>query len=337
VRDRKINTRRFSRILRERSVNLKEKSLLISNFRNSIQKEDLTKPPNCKGYGRIHHFRRAANSQWPPDPLPIEPAREALKIGNPNILQAQVFQLSACNWRCWYCFVDYPLLSANPKHAGWLTTDDLVDLYLSESNPPKVIDLTGGQPDLVPEWVPWMMQSLIRAGLHESTYLWSDDNLSTDYLWQFLNDEELELMCNYQNYGKVGCFKGFDSVSFSFNTNASSELFNQQFVLMHRLLSLGLDLYGYATFTTPDTNRIQDKMARFVDRLQEIDIHLPLRTIPLEIKIYKSNYERAIQIAPEAIMNQYKAADAWMEELSKRFTSDELKMDIFNVPIGNRR
>ena len=85
-------------------------------------------------------------------------------------MTAQVFQNAACAWRCWYCFVPYNLLSADPDRGEWLTADDLVQLYRNDAERPLVIDLTGGSPDLVPEWIPWMMRALADAGL-DSQYL----------------------------------------------------------------------------------------------------------------------------------------------------------------------
>ena len=41
-----------------------------------------------------------------------------------------------------------------------MTPGELVELYLDEPEPPPMIDLTGGQPDLTPEWVPWTMEEL---------------------------------------------------------------------------------------------------------------------------------------------------------------------------------
>ena len=99
---------------------------------------------------------------WPHNPLPIDPACRALRLSNDDALQAQVFQNAACNWRCWYCYVPFRLLDAVEAAGAWLSADDLVDLYLreSEATRPGMIDLTGGQPELVPEWVPWMMEAL---------------------------------------------------------------------------------------------------------------------------------------------------------------------------------
>ena len=101
------------------------------------------------------------------------------------------------------------------------TPGRLVELYLNQEDPPPVIDLSGGQPDLVPEWVPWMMKELSARGLGKRVYLWSDDNLSTDCFWSFLSDSEREFVAGYENYSRVCCFKGFDSESFAFNTRVT--------------------------------------------------------------------------------------------------------------------
>jgi uncharacterized Fe-S cluster-containing radical SAM superfamily protein len=275
-----IDTERFSAKLRAASVDVGRRRLLVTNFRGSDQETDLSEPANCNGTGRIRHFRRATSPGWPSNPLPIDPAARALGIPAPDVIRAQVFQNAACNWRCWYCFVDFKLLSADPRRGEWLDANTLVARYLDEQDPPLVIDLTGGQPDLAPEWVPWMIEAIESAGLSDRVYLWSDDNLSNDYFCRYLSDAQRERIAGCPRYGRVACFKGFSPESFAFNTAASAELFDRQFDLFARLLATGMDLYAYATFTSPTTHGIRDQMKCFVDRLQAISERLPLRTVP---------------------------------------------------------
>jgi hypothetical protein len=182
-----------------------------------------------------------------------------------------------------------------------------------------------------------MMRELRLQGLDDQIYLWSDDNLSNDYFWQHLALEDIEEICTYPNYGKVCCFKGFDEISFSFNTRETPGLFGQQFEIMRRLLCLDLDLYCYATFTTPVAETIADSMARFIDRLQELDPNLPLRTVPLEIRVYEPTRERLRGSTSEALANQYKAVAAWREELAMRYSTDDLNRPITEVSLRNRR
>ena len=332
-----INTEVVSNKLRNAAISLAEKSLLITSFHNTEQEEDLTEAPNCEGFGRIRHFKRDVGIDWPPNPLPIGPACKALNLPYTNTLRAQVFQTAVCNWRCWYCFVPFNLLAANPKYSAWVEPKTLIDLYLSQSEPPAIIDLSGGQPDLTPEWVPWMMTELRDRGIDQKVYLWSDDNLSSDFFWRYLSDTDLELISSYANYGRVCCFKGFNTESFTFNTKAHPELFEKQFELMGRLLRTGIDLYAYATFTTPSSKGIADDMKCFIDHLQTLDENLPLRTVPLEIQIFSPVKKRINDSTLEALQNQYLAIKAWKGEIESRYSQTDRDKDIAFVNLTTRR
>lgn len=331
-----IDTDKFSSSLRARSVDVKGRRLLVTNFYGSEQEEDLTEPANCGGLGRIRHFRRATTPGWPENPLPIDPACAALGLGGVDTLRAQVFQNASCNWRCWYCFVDFKLLSADPEQSEWVSADDLVNRFLADPTPPSVLDLTGGQPDLVPEWVPWTMRALQDRGLDRDVYLWSDDNLSNDYLWRYLGDHDLTLLSEYPAYGRVCCFKGFDEASFAFNTAADPALFDRQFDLFARLMTLGIDLYAYVTLTSPDPSGIGDKVASFVDRLQGVHENLPLRTVPLEIRAFTPVQSRMGPEHEAAIDNQQRVVDAWQREIDTRFSAGARSLPITGVPLGSR-
>jgi uncharacterized Fe-S cluster-containing radical SAM superfamily protein len=329
-----LNTHKLSELLRTKAIDLVGRKILVTNFLNTTQEKDFSEPANCNGFGRIRHFRRIGSDGWPLNPLPIDPAANKLRIPREDMALAQVFQNSACNWRCWYCFVPFELLAANDKLAGWLSAADLIDFYLKEPARPKIIDLTGGQPDLTPEWIPWMMRELLARGLQDSVYLWSDDNLSNDYFWRYLSTEEINLVRNYPKYGKVCCFKGFNTDSFCFNTKAEPALFDQQFQLFARYLELGIDLYGYATFTAQDDATIEADMSNFVDRLQELDANLPLRIIPLEIRGSFTPVRGRMHAEHQlAIKIQWQAIECWKTELERRFSSESRNRPIYENPL----
>ncbi len=330
-----LDTDKVSESYRAKSLRLDERKILVSNFSGTAQAEDLTKPPNCNGFGRVRHFRRDADPTWVPNPLPIDPASKALGLEPGTLLHAQVFQNAACNWRCWYCFVPFNMLDASTERAAWLTADELVELYLAEADRPPMIDLTGGQPELVPEWVVWTMKAFRDRGLEGKVFLWSDDNLSIDYFWTKLSDDERDLVASFRGYGRVGCFKGFDEASFSFNTKAAPELFERQFELMKRYAETSIDLYAYTTFTTMVADDIEDAMKRFVDKLQAIDPNLPLRTVPLKVGAFGVVKKRLSQNDDRyaAVEHQKQAIDAWRRELEARFTSAERSLSIADVPL----
>lgn len=330
-----IQTDEVSLRYRAKAINVAEKRLLVTNLRGTLQAEDLTVPPNCDGFGRIRHFRRQTADIWPQNPLPIDPVSRKLGLPRRDEMLAQVFQNAVCNWRCWYCYVPFDLLSANQKYSAWKSADDLVELYLAEKDRPPMIDLSGGQPDLVPEWVPWTMEALTRRGVMNEVFLWSDDNLSNDYFWRFLSDEQQAMVAGYRNYAKVCCFKGFDAASFSFNTKAEPRLFDRQFEIFGRYLKLRLDLYAYATFTAPDCRDIRGKVEAFVDRLQALAPNLPLRVIPLEVrsgfKVVKRRHEQPPDQAMEA---QRLAIEAWNDEVRTRFSSQDRALNVAEVSLA---
>lgn len=329
-----IDTEKVSTHLRVKAIDIERKAILITNFTGSEQEKDLTDPANCNGFGRVRHFKLDAGKEWIKNPLPILPASKTLGVKPDSEIRAQVFQNSACNWRCWYCFVDFKLLNADTKHASFLTCDEMIDLYLKEENPCSMIDLTGGQPDLTPEWIPWMMQTLKERGLDEKIYLWSDDNLSNDYLWQFLSNEQIDLMSSYKMYSRVCCFKGIDERSFSLNTKAAPNLFSNQFELCKRLLQINLDLYCYITITANTDTNFEMAVLKFLDNVQAIDELLPLRIVPL--RIFDSFTPIASRMNDEfrdMMKGQYAAIEVWKKELSRRFSTEQLNQPITEIKL----
>ena len=144
-----------------------------------------------------------------------------------------------------------------------------------------------------------------------------------DYLWRFLNTDEIARITSYRNFGRVGCFKGFDPHSFSFNTKADPALYSQQFQLMKRLVSAGFDVYGYATFTSDSDANLERHMADFVDRLQaEVDPIFPLRTVPLKIRIFTPTHSRIADAQRRSLQVQDEAVALWSNELQKRFPKE---------------
>ena len=334
-----IETERVAARLRARAIDVEGGRVLISRLAGSGQEADLTLPANCNGYGRIRHFRLATAEGWPANPLPIVPASRALGMEPvPDLITALVFQNAACAWRCWYCFVPEELLRADRNQSAWFTAADLVELYRAIPNAPCMIDLSGGSPDLVPEWTPWMMRALRSAGLAETTYLWTDDNLSTTYLFDALSRDDLNLLRAYRNYGRVCCIKGFDPRSFAFNTRAASADYARQFEILRRVVGLGLDVYGYVTLTSPHDDGVEAGVQDLVDRLQAVDPHFPLRVTPLRIQIFSPVAQRLARDADRerSLEVQERAIAAWKRELERRFDEAARALPVCDVPLRSR-
>jgi uncharacterized Fe-S cluster-containing radical SAM superfamily protein len=333
-----VNTERASGIYRGKTLDIVNQRVLMTRVQGSSQESDLQSPVNCGGFGRIRHFRRATSAGWPPNSLPIDPAARALGLPSGlEMIEAQVFQNAACNWRCWYCFVPFNLLSADTRYSEMQSMGDLVAGYAQLASRPPVLDLSGGQPDLTPEYILWTMRALRKHGLADSTMLWSDDNLSTDYFWSKLSLDEQAEVAGYRNYARVGCFKGFDEESFEFNTVAEKGGLGKQIEFMGRLIESGLDMYAYATFTSPTAERIEEKMERFVDRLQQVHPNLPLRTVPLEIQIFTPTAGRLRAEHIVSMEVQKYAIAAWTDQLEKRFSQTERNQSVCDISISPGR
>ncbi len=329
-----INTDTYSAYLRGRSIILPERRILVARLTGSQQENDLAEPVNCKGFGRLRHFRLDRYDEWSSNPLPILPAAKALGRQPNSTLRAQVFQNAACNWRCWYCYVDFDRLAADTRVAEYFTADELIELYLAEQSRADVIDLSGGQPDLTPEWLIWTMEALTARGLESKIFLWSDDNLSNRYYWQYLNERQRQAISQYELYARVACFKGYDPASFEFNTRAAPELFARQLAIFRELLNEGLDLYAYVTLTAPPHSGLGPTMKLFVDQLQSIHRNLPLRTIPLKIDLFAPTRPRVREQERAALAFQHDVHGAWCEELTLRFSDTELAAPICDVSLG---
>ncbi|MDD5363538.1 MAG: hypothetical protein PHN88_15555 [Ignavibacteria bacterium] len=329
-----IDTHKVSRLFRKRAINTKSKTLLISRLTGSDQERDLTIPTNCGGFGRIRHFKLHHGLGWPNDPLPIIPAAKALNINHESEMRAQVFQNSVCNWRCWYCYVDYSLLKGDTNKGQFLSCGDLVSFYLKEKDPPLVIDISGGQPDLTPEWIPWMMEELIKNNLQDKIFLWSDDNLSNDYFWKYLSDDQLTLIKNYKMYARVCCFKGINEESFSLNTNAHPKDFENQFELFQKLINTSIDLYCYLTITAKTDTLFDLVIPKFLDRLQKIHPLLPLKVVPLKIIAFTPMKNRLGRIYEDMIAGQFVAIKIWIKELEKRFSDKQRHLPITEIKIN---
>ncbi len=332
-----IDTDDFAQQMRGKIIRPNDRTVLVSRISGTEQEADLQVPPNCGGLGRVRHFKMDTSEGWPANPLPILPACKALGIEDCTKIEAQVFQNNACAWRCWYCFVPYKLLNGNGRTGEWASATDLIQLFRAEANRPPMIDLSGGSPDLTPEWIVWVMEALIEAGLSDQVYLWSDDNLSTDYTFTKLSSQQIELIRNYRNYGRVCCFKGFDEASFSFNTKAEPQKFGVQFDIFRRLLDLGIDIYAYVTLTGADPAAPPTAIPLFIDRLQAIHPLLPLRTVPLEITTFgttKARVKKDRNIpAADALAVQADAISRWNAEIVARFSADERRLSITDVEL----
>lgn len=306
------------------------RKILLARISDSEQEKDLSLPPNCEGFGRIRHFRRRLDDDWF-DPLPMDPMSKSLDLPYVDLVEAQVFQIASCNLRCWYCFVPDNLKNGDQIRASSFTAEEMIELFAEVDDNIRLLDLSGGNPELVPEWLVDTMKALDKRGLKEHIYLWSDDTLTTDYFFQYLSKDDMRIVRNYPHYGKVGCFKGFDQQSFCFNTNLDAIFYERQFELFTKYLEIGLDVYGYVTFTTDNIDGIDNRIHDFINRLQKIHPLLPLRVVPLKIVIFSPVQHRINSNYKAAIDNQIAVHHEWRKQLRSFYSDVQLNQRISDI------
>lgn len=329
-----IDVDKFGAALRKILINSEKKSVLISRLDQSDQAADIHNI-NSDGFGRLWHKSIAPEKDWGEIVLPHYPASWKLGISLEEASLIQVYQLAGCNYRCWFCYVDYSLLKADLKKGSYFSANELVSKYEITNPKAKVIRLSGGQPDLVPEWCLWMMKALEYRDLHNSTYLWLDDNLSSYYAWEYLTETDSKYMLNYKNFGRVGCLKGIDPEAFTYNTKAPKDHFWRQLDVLGKLVKSGFDIYVYLVMTVENTLNLDDRLNELLDNLQEINVNLPLRVSPLKIKPFSPTIERMNDIQEASLeKSQFVVLEKWKGLIQQRFSASELEQKCYEVSIN---
>ena len=295
-----------------------------------VSNEDKTRlGVNCNGYGRIRVFQRSKESDWVNNPLPFNPYANSMGKGVMDELPVQVFQVAKCNLNCWWCFIPDEFKTIKNNHNKWFSVEELLELYLRDGKQyASIIDLSGGNPELVPEFVLQFMLGIEKLNLKNDIYLWSDDVLTTDYLFTKLTPDQIDYMAQYRQYGKVACFKGIDDESYCFNTNSQYSLLDEQIKNAKAYIDKGFDIYFYVVLTLEDLHCVNRRISDFINKLQKISYYLPLRVVPIKIKRFATNEHRLSLIRENAIDTQQEVLAAWQEEISKRYNSHEISKDI---------
>lgn len=310
--------------------------VLIADLWGSAEAEDNYTQINCEGLGRVRIFETYAFHADTNDPIENRRTRAFLcqrRITEERV-RTQVFQLAGCTWRCWYCYVDEDRLSGNARLGRWLSSNELVELFAKELDPALVLDLSGGQPDLVPLWPVNILRALESHPVLSSVHVRSEDNLTGRLLTEALTIADVEFLSQSQNYTRIGCFKGFSEESFSFNTRALGSLYERQFACAKDILSAGISFFAHATFSFNTTQGLVGQMANFVDRLQEIHVNLPLRVVPLRITPASTWSARDTEQFQKIRETERDAVAAWTSEIISRFSPDLRSSDIRDISLA---
>lgn len=319
-------------VLRKQIIDVENKSVKLTKFVGLNECLDNNCHANCRGLGRIRKYKKFSlfldNQE--------KTQKRLLRGVDPLIgdFETQVFQILGCNMRCWYCFVDDCVLAATADSGEWVTISDMIELFLQENQSPYIIDLSGGQPDLAPEWCLWVMEELEKRDLRDNVYVWIDDNLATMHVMEkYLTQDQILYMANYPKHSRACCFKGYNELTYRFNVRNKCSTLEEQINNFGKLYNYGFDIYAYITLTGPRGSANRKDMELFIDRIQDIHPQLPLRLIPLKIKEFEETTRRMNKLYMEAFVEQYQAYDIWTTIMGERYTKEELAIPYEKVEI----
>lgn len=315
---------KYDELLRKKIVDIKTRSIKLVKIQSIEESMDSNCHVNCDGFGRQRLYDNF--SLFMENRGTVK--KRLLRGISPKIdhFRTQVFQNAGCNIRCWYCFVDDCALDAAPINTEWVSVTKMIDVFLQENEEPFIMDLSGGQPDLAPEWCFWIMEELEKRNLRGKVFVWLDDNLLTvNILEKYLSESQIKYMAEYPKHSRACCFKGYNNQSFHFNIRNNILDINEQINNFRKLYTYGFDIYAYITLTGPKGCANMQAIETFINQIQDIDYILPLRIIPLKIVNFRVTMKRINETYKEALQEQYRAYDIWSNIMRKYYSEEEIR------------
>lgn len=310
----------------------KENKFLICKilYNNLESKKNLK--VNLDDFGRIRTFIRDKFEDWNSDPIPMDIISKKFNYKKLDKVDVQMIEVAKCNLHCWWCYLPDEIRRINDNYMKWFSVEELVNLLTRDNSSCKSVYLSGGNPELVPEFIYSFMKELDKRNLSEKIFLWSDDVLTTDYLINF-DKEKIDYMVKYNNYAKICCLKGFDEESFAFNTLLDSGVFKEQLHRLKKYIEMGFDVYCYIILTCNSLEKAKVKVKKLIKQLQDISYNLPLRVIPIKIETFSAVIPRLNDEREKAILNQYEVLNIWNKEIKKIYNEDEINKNIAEIEI----
>lgn len=235
------------------------------------------------------------------DVLSDSPITIAGKMGGEwrNYNQQVIVQIGICNFRCWYCYVDYELLSG--RKVLYLTADAIVSQFLeqrqhakSEGKEWNVLRISGGEPFLAPDLILDCLRIIKQLHLDRDICIKTETNLSPLIK---VNDQPLaeewadfQELAQYRNLIVHPTLHGISQESLRLNANADPELLDVLFEALKTLIDHRIDIYpSFGSNTVP----VGD-VRYFWGRLKALNKNLPLR---IAVRPFRFDYESIVERA----------------------------------------
>ena len=306
------------------AINLESQKVLFANLLDTAESKDQYHRINCEGFGRIRSFSNFS-MHLESDVLS---KRKFNRLGSTaGSYTSQVFQVAMCDLHCWYCFVDKSNRNGSNMSSKYLSANELLDLCIDNGEYPKNIDISGGSPDLVPEFVLWILEAVEQRGLKGKISIWVDSNLNSKYYETCLSKPDLEYISNFPNFRFLCSLKGWNEESAYFNSGMTGT-FQQQLDCLRFFVEHKMNLYLYVTLISSKIPTEKD-LRKLFDLLYDIDKDLPTYTIPLGIKPFHAVTDKAKRNILGSWSSQINCAKIWdtilLEHYNASYILDKFK------------
>lgn len=282
-------------------------SALFANLLNTKEAIDSYHQINHEGFGRIRNFKYFSFHIK----TDILDRRRFLRLNEAgkwcNQFQSQVFQIGVCPLRCRYCFVDKENLDGTNPYSKFLKPIEVLQMFLESWPNVRNLDLSGGSPDLCPEFLFELLTEIERANLKGKMTIWVESNLDINY-YSKLSRNKLEYIVTFPNFHLLCSLKGWDSSSVAYNTRNTTS-FDLQLEGLHFFHQQNFPFSVYLVFIG---HKIADnqEVAALYSQLKRISCELPERCIPLYIKKFHAQGKSGSEFT-NTYDEQKRAANWW--------------------------
>jgi uncharacterized Fe-S cluster-containing radical SAM superfamily protein len=319
--------------IRDHIYEKSSESIFVIEFSSTAQSSDSYHRSSVHPCIRIREFSSFAMHAQPASYHGRSPRYNCLlkknSLSTESPWKTATIQLLGCAWRCWYCYVDPVNLKHTSPHARKIRIADLCIEACSVSE--GILDLSGGQPDLVPEWPLYFNKQIMAIQGASRLHIRSEDNLCNDFLWRFLSAKEVGELARSPLYTRIGCFKGFDSESFG-DVVGNGFKFDDQLTCAARLIRDGFDPFYYATFSPSSAERLEARIRIFFEQLLGISDSLPLRVIPLLLRRTENwKPRRGVTFERKAEYNDM-ANQVWFALIQENFGKGAFGTELRELP-----
>ncbi len=230
-----------------------------------------------------------------------------------------IYQLKACNLHCPWCYVDDSNKNGKEgNNARFFSIPEITDFFEGERKKQPLHNFrpSGGEPTLaVEQWLE-SLKEIEKRGLNREVYIQGDTNLTTGHFIEYLEDKKevennlLEKIASYDNFGVLCSFKGNDTVSFWEATGGDPEFHQEQLYTLKKFVKAGIDCYPFIYDANPET------LGKFMEKGAKIlGDGFYLKTWILPLKLYGPEKER--------LKTQGKNPELYQNRLDENFLKAE--------------